>query len=245
LIYVGYAYSGWNGAAYLAGEIEEPARILPRSLIGGTLSVLVLYLVVNLTYVYALDPEAMTTRSPAEVERVAELAVVHLFGRSTADVFAVLVGLSLIASVSAYLLAGPRVTFAMARDGCFPTFAGHLHPSRAIPVGATLAQGGAAIAFVWSGSFLQLLDYTSVGLAAVSGLMVASVIPIHRRPDLNRPYRLPLYPGPPLFYLGLVGWTVAFQLLQPDRRVPALLSLATLLAGVPLAQVFVPRSRSL
>jgi APA family basic amino acid/polyamine antiporter len=240
LIYVGYAYSGWNGSAYLAGEIREPSKLLPRSLIWGTLSVVVLYLLVNLAYVYAIDPVAMRARSPGdkEVEKVAEFAVLQLFGSRAANTFATLIGLSLVASVSAYILTGPRVTFAMARDGFFPAFAGVLHISRGIPVWATIIQGGTAIVLVWSGSFLQLLDYTSVGLAAVSGLMIASVFPIHRRRDLPHVYRVPLYPVPPLVYLGLIGWTITNQLLQPERRQPALLSLATLAIGVPLSLVF-------
>src|SRR5262249_38424055 len=115
LIYVGYAYSGWNGAAYLAGEIKEPARLLPRCLVGGTASVVVLYLLVNLAYVYALDPGAMQRRGYGEVAKVAELATDALFGRGAATAVAVALGLSLFASVSAYVLAGPRVAFAMAR----------------------------------------------------------------------------------------------------------------------------------
>jgi APA family basic amino acid/polyamine antiporter len=240
LIYVGYAYSGWNGSAYLAGEIREPSKLLPRSLIWGTLSVVALYLLVNLAYVYAIDPVAMTGRTPGdkEVEKVAEFAVLQLFGSGAANSFATLIGLGLVASVSAYILTGPRVTFAMARDGLFPSVAGLLHSSRGIPVWATIIQGGTAIALVWSGSFLQLLDYTSVGLAAVSGFMIASVFPIRRRLDLPHFYRVPLYPIPPLLYLGLISWTIAYQLLQPDRRKPALLSLATLIVGIPLSLVF-------
>ncbi len=244
LIYVSYAYSGWNGAAYLAGEIRDPSRLLPRALIWGTLSVVVLYLLVNLTYVYALDPAAMTARSPMdpEVEKVAELAVAQLFGRTAANAFAILVGLSLVASVSAYILTGPRVTFAMAQDGVFPTFAGRLHTTREVPVRATVAQGLTAIVLVWSGTFLQLLDYTSVGLAVVSAMVVASVFPLRRRP-VPSPYRLPLYPLPPLLYIGLVAWTVIQQVIDREKRPQAVLSLATILAGVPLAGWVTRRKR--
>lgn len=237
LIYVSYAYSGWDGAAYLAGEIREPARLLPRCLIGGTLTVVVLYLLVNLAYVYALDPAAVTAMEPNEVEKIAELAAAHLFGQSAANVIATLLGLSLVASVSAYVLTGPRVIFAMARDGLFPAFAGRLHSRRHIPIWATITQGVLAIAFIWSGTFQDLLNYTSVGLAAVSGLVIASIFPIRRRRDLPHPYRMPLYPFLPIGYLALVIWTIAYHLLQADKRLPAVLSLVTLFLGIPLARL--------
>lgn len=236
LIYVSYAYSGWNAAAYLAGEIRDPARLLPRTLLWGTLTVLVLYLLVNLAFVYAIEPADMTSRSfddPA-VGKVAETAVLRMFGRDVANIFGLLIGMSLIASVSAYILTGPRVTFAMARDGFFPAFAGRLHQNRGIPVWGTLAQGGFAAAFVWLGSFEELLSYVSVGLAAVSGLVIASVFPLRRRHTQDT-FRQPLYPLLPVLYLGLIAWTIAQQLLDEGKRIPALLSLATILAGIPLA----------
>jgi basic amino acid/polyamine antiporter, APA family len=239
LIYVSYAYSGWNGAAYLAGELRDPARLLPRTILFGTLTVVALYLLVNLAYVFALDPADMTARpfnDPA-VQKVAETAVTNLFGRDVANVFGVLIGLSLVASASAYILTGPRVTFAMARDGHFPAFAGRLHPRRDIPVWATLAQGGVAAALVWVPSFEDLLDYVAVGLAAVSGLVVASVFPL-RRKRVPGTFRMPLYPLPPLLYLALIAWSVVAQLLDPAKVLFALLSLGTILAGIPLATLF-------
>ncbi|MEX2172647.1 MAG: APC family permease [Pirellulales bacterium] len=236
LIYVGYSYSGWNAAAYIAGEIRDPQRLLPQALISGCLAVVVLYLLVNLTYVYALDPEEMMRRSPGEVERVAELAAEQLFGPRAAAAIAVLLGIGLMASVSAYLLAGPRLTYAMALDGAFPLFASRLHPTRATPAHAIIAQGVLAIGFVWSGPFLTILEYTAVGLAAVSGLVVASIFPLRRRRDLNFPYRMPFFPIPPLLYLGITGWTIAANVIRSESRAPAILSLATLLLGIPIAR---------
>jgi APA family basic amino acid/polyamine antiporter len=235
LIYVCYAYSGWNGAGYLAGEIKNPTKLLPRSLIGGTVTVIVIYLALNLTYAIALDPQAMQQLPADKVENVAEMAMQQLFGTTAATVGAMLLGLGLIASVSAYMMIGPRVALAMANDGAFLPFAGYLHPTRQTPIAAIVLQGLLACVLVWSGSFLQLLDYVAVGLSAVSGLMIASIFPIRRR-ELDRPYRMPFYPLPPILYLGLVTWTIANTLMQPDRRVPALLSLATMALGVEFAR---------
>jgi APA family basic amino acid/polyamine antiporter len=237
LIYVCYAYTGWNAAAYLAGEMRDPARTLPRCLVGGAATVIALYMAVNLAYVYALDPLDLAEKPDEFVEPVANLAAESLFGRATADVIGAVLGLTLVAGVSAYLLTGPRVAFAMARDRVFPVFAGRLHPARGTPAKATLTQAAIAIGLVWSGSFLNLLNYTAVGLAALAGLTVASVFPLRRRPGLSRPYRLPLHPLPPLAYLVLTVWTIIGAVNNPDSRIPALLSLGTLLLGIPLFQL--------
>jgi APA family basic amino acid/polyamine antiporter len=244
LIYVGYAYAGWNGAAYIAGEIRDPARTLPRCLVGGAVTVMLLYLLVNVAYVYALDPLVMTTRPREEVERVAALAATGLFGADFARFTSAAIGLCLTAAVSAYLLTGPRVAFAMARDGAFPAYAGRLHPARGTPAAATLTQVALAVGLLWSGTFEQLLNYTTVGLAALTGLTVASLFPIHRRSDLPHPYRVPLYPLPPLAYLVLTGWTVAYAVYDDGTRVAAVLSLGTILAGVPLARLLPDRRPS-
>jgi APA family basic amino acid/polyamine antiporter len=242
LIYVGYAYAGWNAAAYLGGEVRDPARLLPRCLIGGAVTVTVLYLLVNLAYVYALDPGEM--RRKEDVDQVADLAAEALFGRAAANLIAVALGVSLVGAVSAYLLAGPRVAFAMARDRVFPVFAGRLHPTRETPAAATLTQAAIAVALVWSGTTRELLDYTSVGLAALSGLTVASVIRIRHRPDLPHPYRVPLYPLPPLVFLALTAWTVTHFVTHEklERRLPAQLSLLTILLGIPLFKLLADRS---
>jgi APA family basic amino acid/polyamine antiporter len=249
LIYVCYAYAGWNGAAYLAGEIRDPVRTLPRCLIGGAATVMVLYLLVNLAYVYALDPGAMARKSDDEVRPVAKLAVAVLFGETAARVIAVALGLTLLAAVSAYILTGPRVAYAMARDGMFPAFAGRLHPTRETPAAAVLTQTLVAGALVWVGSFHELLDYASVGLVALTGLTIASVFPLRRRADLPPGYRLPLYPLPPLTFLVLAAWTVGYTLYKEvvlDGKFPgpALLSLVTLFVGVPISRLMAERTKS-
>ena len=241
LVYVSYSYAGWNGAGYLAGEIRDPARTLPRALVGGTLMVFALYLLVNLAFVYALEPAAVVSMSQQEVRPVVELAVRAMFGAPAARAVAVALGVCLVATVSAFVLTGPRVAFAMSRDGAFPAFAGRLHATRRTPVPATLTLAVASAALVWAGSFLELLDYASVGLAALTGLTVASVFAVRRRADLPHPYRMPLYPLPPLAFLALTGATIAAALRDDESRVPGLLSLATLLVGIPLSRLLPDR----
>jgi APA family basic amino acid/polyamine antiporter len=236
LIFVGFAYGGWNAAGYLAGEIRDPARTLPRCLIGGASTVIVLYLLVNLVYVYALDPIEMMGKTDDEVKPVATLAASVLFGSTAAGTISIALGLGLMATVSAGLLTGPRIAYAMALDGVFPRYAARLHPTRRTPVAATITQTVVAIGLVWLASLEDLLTFAGVGFAAISGLTVASVIPIRKRPDLPHPYRLPLYPIPPLAYLLLIGWTIGFMLVtQESQRLPGLLSLAVIVIGIPLS----------
>ena len=247
LVYVGYAYAGWNGAAYLAGEIRDPVRNLPRCLIGGAATVVVLYLLVNLAYVFALDAGALAGLPNDEVDEIAGLAVRALFGETAARAAAAALGLCLVAAVSAYLLTGPRVAYAMAVDGMFPGFAARLHPTRQTPAPAIITQTVAAAALVWAGTFRELLDYASVGLALLTGLTIASVFALRSRSNLRHPYRMPLYPLPPLCFLILTGWTVGYAVYSEvfvDRKLPgpALLSLLTLLIGIPLARFLPGRS---
>lgn len=237
LIYVSFAYGGWNAAGYLAGEIRDPARTLPRCLIGGAATVMVLYLLVNVAYVFALDPLQMKNQSDDNVKAVANLASSALFGSSVGGLISFVLGMALIGSVSAALLTGPRIVFAMARDGVFPGFAGHLHATRRTPVAATFTQVVVAIGLVWAGSFREILDYASIGFVAISGLTVASVFPIHGRADLPHPYRLWLYPVPPLVYLILIAYTIGNALLSPEQQIPALCSLGTILVGIPIARL--------
>ncbi|PQO47843.1 APC family permease [Blastopirellula marina] len=243
LIYVSYGYTGWNAAAYVAGEVREPEKLLPRSLIAGCATVMGLYLLVNLTYVFALDPQMMTQLDIPDVIPVAQLAAKQMFGSQVGGIVAILLGLGMLASISAYTLSGPRIAYAMAHDGAFPKFASKLHDQRGTPIAATIVQGLIAIGMAWSGPFLDILNYTAIGLAVISGLVVASIFPIRRRKDLPHPYRLPLYPLPPLLYLGLMIWILIIGLMQDYEglsgetfRLPTTtLSLLTIAAGLPVA----------
>jgi len=241
LILVGYSYSGWNGAAYLAGELRHPARTLPRCLVGGAVTVIILYLLVNLAFVYALDPDQLKALPDETVRPVAELATGALFGPAAARVVGASLGLCLVATVSAYILTGPRVALAMARDGVFPAFAARLHPTRGTPAAATLTLGAVSIGLVWAGSLEELLDYASVGLAALTGLTVASVFPLRRRADLPHPYRLPLYPLPPLVFLAFTVAVIGSVLADDQKRESGLWSLATLVIGLPLSRLLPAR----
>ncbi len=237
LVYVSYAYTGWNAAGYVAGEVAEPQRWLPRAILLGTGIVTALYLMLNVTYALALTAAEIrgivAERGLDAVAPIAQLAAERLFGPWIAAPLSVAVGLTLLASVSAYVLTGPRVAAAMAVAGHFPAAAGRVS-SEGAPVVATALQAGWALVLLWTASFEAILLYAGVGLAIFSMLTVAAVFVLRvRRPDLPRPFRVPGYPVVPAVYLlgtGILTAAVAWE-----RPVVAALSLATIIVGLPAA----------
>jgi APA family basic amino acid/polyamine antiporter len=237
LVYIGYGYTGWNAAGYMAGEVDRPARNLPRAILFGTLGVTALYLGLNVVYALALpaaDVKAIAeARGFNAVAPIAELAATRLYGPRLTAPMSVAIGMTLFASLSAYVFTGPRVAYAMARAGHFPAIAGRLTPRGKTPAVATALQVAWALVLLWSGSFESIVIYASVGLALFSMLTVSSVYALRRRrPDLPRPFRTPGYPLTPAAFLALTALLTAAAFLERPRvSVYALLSIA---AGVPV-----------
>jgi len=230
LIFVTYAYSGWNAAAYVAGEIVDPGRTIPRAMIGGTLFVGLLYLVVNGIYLYTLP---ITELGQPPVLPVANKVATALLGPTGTLLVTVLLCLSIAGAVSAMVWAGPRVYYAMSRDGLIPSFFAKIPGMQQAPVNAILLQSLWASVLILSGSFERLVIYSGTVLTIFSALAVGA-IPILRRqePALPRPYRTPLYPFVPLFYLLASTMIVGTALYE--RPVEGGLGIATVLAGTPL-----------
>jgi APA family basic amino acid/polyamine antiporter len=240
LVYVYYAYTGWNAASYMAGEIKEPQRLLPRAILLGTCGVLVLYLLLNVVYALAL--------SAADIRRIiddpgnregldavlpiAELAAGRLFGSGWSAGMGIAAGLMLLSSLSAYLLIGPRVLFAMAEAGQFPAVAARLTARANTPAVATAVQLTVAVVLLWIGSVESIILYAGVGLSIFSMLAMSSIYRLRwQRPELDRPFRTPGYPITPAVYLVLTGsMTVAAFFQRPLVSSYALLSI---LAGIP------------
>jgi APA family basic amino acid/polyamine antiporter len=246
LSYALYAYSGWNGAAYLAGEIRDPVKNLPRSLVAGSLLVTALYLLMNALYVYALSPTAIVEIDQDRVQTVGRLSGEILFGAGASQVLSLVFGVGMLATISALLFTGPRIAFMMARDGLIPRLVGWLHPERHTPIPATVLLGGISLSLLWSGSFNAILDYTAIGLTTLSALTVASIFPLRGRADWPSRFRTPLYPLPPIFFLVLTAFTVILAIQDSPGgttwRVgdfsltitPTQVSIVTILAGFPI-----------
>jgi APA family basic amino acid/polyamine antiporter len=242
LVYISYAYTGWNAASYLAGEIRDPGRRLPRAILIGTVGVVALYLGLNTVFALALPASEIRRIADRDgfdaVAPVAELAARRLFGPDVAAPLSVAIGVSLLASLSAYVLTGPRVVYAMARPGHFATIAGRLSARCQTPANATALQVTWALVLLWTGSFESLVIYAGVGLALFSMLAVGAVFILRRRrPDLPRPFRTPGYPVVPAVFLTTTGLLCVASFVE--RPWVCLASLLSILAGLPIYHVWV------
>lgn len=230
LIFALYAYSGWNAAVYLAGEVREPARTIPRALIGGTLFVTLLYLALNAFYFYALP---VTDLAQPPLLPVASKVAVALLGVDAARFVTMILCLSITGAMSAMVWAGPRVYYAMAKDGLIPSYFCRTSEARGAPIQAILLQSLWASVLILSGSFEQLVIYSGTVLMIFSALAVGAVLILRRKePDLPRPYRTPLYPLIPAFFI-LVSIVIVGSTLY-ERPLEGVMGIATVLAGTPL-----------
>jgi len=236
LFYVMFAYSGWNAASYVAGEVKNPARTLPRSLLLGTGLVILLYLALNLAFAYSV-PLAEVGFENAEM--VPQLAVENLFGSRTSGVFSIAIGLAFLATVSAFVITGPRIYYAMARDGLFPSIAGHVSAKGRIPVYAMLAQSACAVIILFVTDFQNIYKYAAVGQSLFALLFIAAVYVLRwRRSDMERPFRVPGYPIVPAIFMAVTFFMFAAVFTFSDWRVPSLYSLGSILVGIPVYYVW-------
>ena len=228
LIFVLYSYSGWNAAAYIAGEVRRPGRVIPLSLLAGTGIVTVLYFGLNILFLYGLGISGMSG-----VLQVGEKASLALFGPKAAGVVSAMMALSILASASAMILAGPRVYFAMASDGIFPKRLAAIHVLYRSPATSIVSQGLWTSVLILTGTFETLLVYSGFVLVLFSAMAVAALIVLRvRRPDLDRPFRVPLYPWTPAVFIAFSFWILIFTLWGRPKE--SSLGIVTVLLGLPL-----------
>ena len=225
LVYVSYAYSGWNAAVYLTGEIREPRRNLSRILLGGTVVVLLLY--VGLNYVFLRAAPLPALRGQLEVGYVAANA---LFGPTVGRLMGAVIAALLVSTISSMIFAGPRIIQTMSEDLPALRF---LAPRSAagIPVRALVLQTVITLLFILKQDFSAVMVYAGFVLNLFTFLTVLGVFILRwREPGLPRPYRAWGYPLTPLLFLGLSAWTLRFILL--DKQVESRYGLLTLLGGL-------------
>lgn len=225
LIYVSYAYAGWNAATYLSSELDEPQKSLPRILFAGTAIVTVLYVALNFVFLVAAPMDAMV----GKIE-IGFIAAEHLFGGGAAKLTGLALALLLISTVSSMTMAGPRVLHAIGED--FPTFDFLGRRNKAgVPARAIYFQSAVALVFIITSSFQSVLIFAGFTVALNSFVTVIGVFVLRiREPLLSRPYKVSFYPLTPLIYLSLTGWTLLYVLI--DRPTEALFAIGLIAAGL-------------
>ncbi|MCG8422443.1 MAG: amino acid permease [Proteobacteria bacterium] len=207
LFWVSFAYAGWNAAAYVAGEIKDPGRNLPRALFIGTAIVTVLYLLLNLVFLYSAPAEKLSAiKTGLEIGTSSAIA---LFGESAGVWLSTLIALALVSTVSAMVMAGPRVYAAMAEDGLFFRFFAVRH-NKGGPLYSVLLQGIIAAALALYGHLDELVRYIGFTLSIFAALAVVAAFTLRRhRPDALRPYRATGWPVTPAVFVILSMWLIA------------------------------------
>jgi basic amino acid/polyamine antiporter, APA family len=252
MVYVYYAYTGWNSASFLAGEVRDPERRLPQAIMLGTALVTLLYLALNVVYGFALSAgdvraviaDPSNRKGLDAVAQIAEIAASRLLGAKWSSALSVAFGLMLLSTLSAYLLIGPRVVYAMASAGQFPAVAARLTGRAGTPAVATGLQVAVALVLLWTGTFESLIVYSGFGLSVFSLLAISSIYVLRwRRPDLPRPFRTPGYPVTPAVYLALT--TLLIVATFHERTEVAMYAIVSIGAGIPVYYLWRHKARLL
>ena len=235
LIPVMYTYSGWDATVYVAGEVKDPARTLPFSLFFGCLLVMLIYLALACLYLYALPVNAEPFVTPENKSRIVTVASQALFGVTVGNVIGAMVAVSVIGCLSATILTGPRVIFAMARSGLLPQAAGEVNPNFATPSKAIWFHGIWACLLAVTGTFDQLLDYVTVPMvffAAINGLSLIILRSKNASDPGAVPYKCFGYPVLPVLFILGMGWIVVNTAVQNPKD--SLWGLAIVALGIPI-----------
>lgn len=222
LVFVSFAYSGFNAAAYLGGEIANPKRNLPRALLLGTGLVMLLYLFLNLAYLAALGPEGMPG-----VKEIGAVAAEAVLGPWAGRALSLAISVCLLSGLGAMILAGPRVYYAMARDGLLLGAMGKIDPHSGVPGNAIRLQAVIAVVMVLSASFEALLFYIGFTLSLFAALSVAGLFVLRFKDPSPPPFKVPGYPFTPFIFIAANLAMVVFSLSDnPWRGLPSGITLA-------------------
>lgn len=229
LVPVMFTYSGWNAAAYVAEEIRNPGRNVPLALALGTGAVIAIYLALNAIYLYVFPLETLAAIQGSVLDRVAD----RMLGAAAGNVMGVVAIISLAASISAMVFAGPRVYYAMARDGLFFPRAARVHPRYRTPAASIVAQGAWSAVLVLSAKAEALVNYTGFAVVLFSGIAGVALFVLRRRhPGEARPYRAWGYPVAPGIFVTASALIVLNAIWRNPK--PSGAGVAIILAGLPL-----------
>lgn len=225
LFFVSYSYSGWNAAAYLAGEINEPQKNLPRSLLRGTLLVALLYIVLNAVFLYTTPIAELS----GQVE-VGAIVATKIFGTIGGKIMGMLISLLLISSVSSMIMAGPRVSQVMGEDLLLlKRFA--QKNKKGIPFFAIIVQGCVALLLIFTSTFEQVITYIGFTLNLFTFMTVLGMVILRiKKPDLPRPYKTYGYPYTSIIFLLIGLWILVYGVIYKPYE--SLAGFLTVLSGL-------------
>jgi APA family basic amino acid/polyamine antiporter len=238
LIFVSFAYSGWNASVYLGSEIKNPERNIPASIITATLFVICIYLLLNIVYVYAVHPNEMYG-----VEEIGSLAAVNLFGEKIGSFFGLAIAFCLLSSVSSMIMIGPRVYFAMSQDQLFFKIFRCINKTHYVPSYAIILQACISIALVLTFTFYAILMYVGFLIVIFSSLTVLGMLILRLKdPDRPRPYKTCGYPFTPILFVIGNLWIVIFSI--KNNFTVFFWGLATVVAGWFIYECFEGRFKN-
>jgi basic amino acid/polyamine antiporter, APA family len=240
LVSVLWAFDGWADLSFVAGEVKEPRRTLPRAIIIGTVAVIVIYLLANLAYMAVLPVEEIR-----HSQLVAADVAQRLIGLPGVVLVALTVMLSTFGTLNGTLLTSPRIFFAMADDGLFFRKVAAVHPRFGTPYVSILLVTALGVVFVLLRTFEQLADTFVTAIVPFYALAVASIFVLRKRPTYDPPFRAPLYPIVPALFILATCFLLGNAIIDPTSRWPTLAVLGIILVGIPVYYGTVGRRGSL
>ena len=229
LVGVLWAFDGWADLSFVAGEVKDPRRNLPRALIIGTLAVIAIYLLANVAYLSVL-----TVGEIAQSPLVAAEVAARLLGRGGVVFVAATVMLSTFGTLNGTLFTAPRIFFAMADDGLFFRRVAAVHPRFETPYVAIALTATLGIVFVLLRSFEQLADAFVTAIVPFYALAVASIFVLRKRADYDPPFRTPLYPVVPALFVIATAMLLVNAVIDPSSRTATLAVFGVVLIGIPI-----------
>jgi len=232
LLIVMFSYTGWNGASYLAGEIKNPEKNLPRALLIGTIVTSVLYLILNIVFILSAPGTDLMGQ-----KAIGAVATRHLFGPGVSSFFTLAIALILLSSISVEIMIGPRVYYAMAKDKMLFASLGSVSERFKTPAFAISLQVVLSIFYVFIGNSTILMEYMGFALGIFPVVTVIGLIYMRvKHPEIPRPFKVPFFPVLPLIFIvislfmliaGFLAWTNTSKF-----------ALLVVLAGVPVFYIW-------
>jgi basic amino acid/polyamine antiporter, APA family len=232
LLMIMFAYSGWNCASYIAGEIKNPEKNLHRTLWIGTSVVMVIYLLLNVVYLMSTNGTNLIGK-----DEVGAIAALNLFGAGISSVFTVGIALILLSAVSVQMMVGPRVYYAMAKDKMIFQSLAKIHPTFETPYIAITIQMVLAIIYVFTGTAMTLIIYMGFALNIFPVLAVIGLIYIrYAKPELKSSYKVPIFPVVPLIYILLTVVMMIAALLSWTTT--SIFAIGVVIIGIPVFYIW-------